>query len=356
MLSLTKRLNASSIILDFLIWAILSLLGMRLFLTIFNNPVVGRGSWHIAHVLWGGLFMLLSLVIIFVFYGKKSIRYASIFAGIGWGLFIDEIGKYITHDNNYWFKPAIIFIYISFVILYFLYRVLEKKSFQTRSSLWHELLEDCEELVDNDLEITEKKEILHKINKFRLTSSSPAEKKLLFDLQELVISTVAKKDKYQFNLSKFIAASFRITYNRFFKKKLVFYGLFTYSFWYIGDKFIDTIRLFVNSDRIIILQNYYRHYDFFSKADVYMITLKFIIEGIVAVLFALGLVYWFKGKTIRGIRFYQWGLLINIFIGSLIKFYFEQFSGVFSLVLAVVVWTWLDNYRREISFILHHRA
>jgi hypothetical protein len=80
-----------------------------------------------------------------------------------------------------------------------------------------------------------------------------------------------------------------------------------------------------------------------------MITLKFIIEVFVAVLFTIGLTYWFRKKTIRGIKFYQLGLIINIFIGSPIKFYFEQFSGVFSLILALTIWTWLNSYRRESS-------
>lgn len=354
-MTLIKRVNASGILLNFLIWAILSLFSMRLFLVVFNNPTVGRGNWHIAHVLWGGLFMLAGIIIFSVFYGKNSIKYASIFAGIGWGLFIDEIGKYITRDNNYWFRPAIIFIYISFILLFFLYRILEKKSIPNRISLWHELLEDCEELINNDLEITEKKELLHKINKFGKLSPSTLERKLILDLKKLVMSTPAKKDKHQFNLAKFIATSLQISYSHLFKKKLVFYGLFTYSIWYIGDKSVDTIRLLIYSNKFSLLQDYYRHYDFFSKADVYMITLKFIIEIIVATLFALGLVNWLRRKTIKGIRFYQWGLLVNIFIGSLLKFYFEQFSGIFSLILALIVWTWLDSYRRERSLYLARR-
>jgi len=344
---LSKRLNASSLLLDFLIWALLSLFGTRLFLELANFPTLGRGNWHIAHVLWGGLFMLIGIIIFLVFYGENSIKYASIFAGIGWGLFIDEIGKYITSDNNYWFRPAIIFIYISFVLLFFLYRILEKKSLPSRSSLWHELFENYQELIDSDLEITEKKELLLKIRKLENLSPSSAERKILLDLKILVKSTIAKKDKRQFDPAKIIASSLQLTYNRFFKKKLVFYGLFIYSLWYIFDKVVDMVKLIFNSNKIILLQNYYRHYDFFSRADVYMITLKFIIEVIVALLFVVGLIFWLKKKTIKGIKFYQWGLLINIFIGSLFKFYFEQFSGIFSLILTLVVWTWLDNYRRE---------
>lgn len=344
---LTKRVNASNLLLDFLIWALLSLFGTRLFLVIFNNPEIGRGNWHIAHVLWGGLAMLVGIIIFIVYYGKKSIRYASIFAGIGWGMFIDEIGKYVTRDNNYWFRPAIIFIYISFVFLFFLYRILEKKSRQNRSSLWHELLEDCEEIFNNDLEKNEKKELLLKIKKYEKFIPSPAEKKILVDLKQLVESITPIRDKHEFDPAKLIAASLQATYNRLFKRKVVFYGLFVYSLWYIFDKAVDATRLLFNPDKVALLQNYYSHYDFFSKADVYMISLKFIIEVFVAMLFTVGLVYWLRKKTVIGIRFYQLGLLVNIFIGSLIKFYFEQFSGVFSLILALIVWTWLDSYRRD---------
>ena len=353
---IAKRTDASNHILDFFTWAMLSLFCTRLFLKIFNNPTIGRGDWHIAHVLWGGLFMLFGILISLVFHGKTATKYTTIFAGIGWGLFIDEIGKYITRDNNYWFRPAIIFIYISFVLLFFLYRILEKKSPKNRLSLWYALLEDSQELIHDDLESQEKKELLSKIEKFKKISPSSEEEKILSDLKALVIKTPALKDKYQFSVSKFIATSLKVTYNRIFKKKLFLYGSITYSFWYILDKMVDTIRLFFNSDKLSLLQNYYSHYDFFSQTEVYMISLKFVVESIVAVFFTIGLVNWLNKKTIKGIRYYQWGLLINIFIGSLFKFYFEQFSGVFSLVLALVVWTWLDNYRRELSLSIHRHS
>jgi len=346
-MDLIKRQDASNSLLDFLIWATLSLFGVRLFLEIFNNPIIGRGNWHIAHVLWGGLFMLVGIIIFIVFSGKSALRVASIFGGIGWGLFIDEIGKYLTQDNNYWFRPAIAFIYISFVLIFFLYRILEKNAMPTRISLWQSLFDDSEEIINNDLEAKEKKIILKNINKLELLISVPAEKKILMDFKTLVKSIEPKKDRYKINLSKLIASTLKISYNRLFKKRLVFYSLFIYSLWYISDKLFDLFKLLLNSDKILLLQNYYRHYDFFSEIDVFMISSKFLIEIIVAFLLILGFVFFSEKKTIKGIVFFQRGLLINIFLGAPIKFYFEQFSAVFSLILSILIFSWLKDYYQE---------
>jgi len=126
------------------------------------------------------------------------------------------------------------------------------------------------------------------------------------------------------------------------------FALITYSFWYVIDKFIDAANVLLNPHRLILIQTYYSHYDFFTKADVYMITLKFIVEIIVAIFYLFGLINWLNKKTLRGIKFYQWGLLINIFIGSIFKFYFEQFSGLFGLILSLIVYYSLRRFNSEI--------
>ena len=122
-----KRKNASELVLTVMIWAILGLLGTRFYLELTGYPKIAKGDWHVAHAFIGGLIMTLGMMIDLVLAGRKVKRLAAGIFGVGLGLFIDEVGKYLSKDNDYFFRPAIIVIYVFFVILFLIYKYLEKK-------------------------------------------------------------------------------------------------------------------------------------------------------------------------------------------------------------------------------------
>jgi hypothetical protein len=71
--------------------------------------------------------MLIALVLLLAFIGRHLQSTAALLGGIGFGTFIDELGKFITSDNNYFFQPAIPLIYMIFVLLFLSFRELEKQ-------------------------------------------------------------------------------------------------------------------------------------------------------------------------------------------------------------------------------------
>src|SRR6187399_2311751 len=79
---------------------------VRVSLQLTGYPQIGNGTFHIAHLLWGGLLLFVSLVILLMWANHWVLWLASIAGGIGVGLFIDEVGKFITQNNDYFFPLA----------------------------------------------------------------------------------------------------------------------------------------------------------------------------------------------------------------------------------------------------------
>jgi hypothetical protein len=101
-----------------LVMAVLSVLLIRFWLHFTGFPQIGGDTLHIAHMLWGGVLMLAALVLLLAFLDDRAHRLAAVLGGIGFGTFIDEVGKFITKDNDYFYEPAVSVIYVVFVLLY----------------------------------------------------------------------------------------------------------------------------------------------------------------------------------------------------------------------------------------------
>ena len=130
-----------------LVSAVASVLVIRAFLAATGYPQLGGGGLHIAHMLWGGLFMLSALVLLLVYWNPAMRLFAAVLAGIGFGTFIDELGKFITRDNNYFYQPTIALLYIIFILMFLLIRSMQKKTSlnQREVSLNAEIRKYCEE-------------------------------------------------------------------------------------------------------------------------------------------------------------------------------------------------------------------
>jgi hypothetical protein len=121
---LTRDAEAPLLLESFFIAAVASFLGIRWFLAVTGYPRIGSNGIHIAHMLWGGLLMLLALMLLLAFLDRSVQHLAAVIAGLGFGTFIDEVGKFVTADNNYFYRPAIALIYGLFVIAFLVARAL----------------------------------------------------------------------------------------------------------------------------------------------------------------------------------------------------------------------------------------
>ncbi len=113
----------------FLVAAVASVIGNRVFLVITGYPQVGNGTLHISHAIWGGLMMAIAIIIATAYLSPAIRGFVPVLGGIGFGFFVDEVGKFITRDVNYFFRPAFSVIYLTFVAMFFAFRAIERKRF-----------------------------------------------------------------------------------------------------------------------------------------------------------------------------------------------------------------------------------
>jgi len=155
------RNSRMSVLLEcFLIASVTSVLVIRFFLAATGDPQLGGGGLHISHMLWGGLDMLVALVLSLAFLGRRMQTIVALLGGIGFGTFIDELGKFITSDNNYFFQPTIALIYIIFIVLLLSFRLLESSPYLSEQERLANALNLLKEGVLRGLREQDKKEIL----------------------------------------------------------------------------------------------------------------------------------------------------------------------------------------------------
>lgn len=160
MLPLLRNIEADDYFENFFVFSVLSVLSIRLFLKLTGYPALGGATLHIAHLMWGGLFMLMAFLLYFFFINKTVFQLASMVAGIGFGTFIDELGKFITADNNYFYQPTFAIIYSIFVLLYLGFRYFFKRAVFTSEEYLANALDITKEALVHDFDSEERRQAL----------------------------------------------------------------------------------------------------------------------------------------------------------------------------------------------------
>jgi hypothetical protein len=156
---LILRRHAERYILITLLTFALTVGATRLFLNITGFPQLGSGNLHISHVLWGGIFLFAAVILALTFINQRLFTLSAILSGIGVGLFIDEVGKFITSGYNYFVPAAAPIIYSLFLLTVLIYTlVVHRKRRDSRLQLY-ELLGDLEEILDEDYTAAEARQL-----------------------------------------------------------------------------------------------------------------------------------------------------------------------------------------------------
>jgi hypothetical protein len=165
-----KREGAEHYILVSLLAFAATVIVTRLFLKVTGYPQLGNSTLHIAHVLWGGLLLFIAALLPLLFANRWVYTVGGLLSGVGVGLFIDEVGKFITQTNDYFYPPAAPIIYAVFLFTVLLYlQVRRPPSSNARAELYR-ALESLEEVLDHDLDPAERIKLDQRLERIAATA------------------------------------------------------------------------------------------------------------------------------------------------------------------------------------------
>lgn len=308
----------------FLVSAVSSLLLLRFYLFITGYPQIGGETFHIAHMLWGGLFMLAAIVMMISLLGRRIQRQAAFIGGVGFGIFIDELGKFITQDNDYFFRPTIGIIYAIFITLYLIFNFLSRTT--KLSSVEYQLnaLQQLEEAVQKDLDKKEKQQIKHLLSKAHRNSIITQELHLLVDRLDTVDSSPPSR------IEKILRKLDR-QYKHFWKLRN--------SNQLVGFLFLFEALLFLALIAGSLFNSFDSVQDFFQGFDDYgkeLIIGQFLASVVAAGYAILGVIR-LTTSRLNAFEQFRRATLVNLFLTEFFLFSRIQFEAMPSFLLNLIL-------------------
>lgn len=163
----------------------------RLFLSVSNYPQLGTGELHIAHVLWGGLLLFIAALIPLLISNRRAHKLAAILAGVGIGLFIDEVGKFITQKNDYFYPAAAPIIYIFFIFTLLLLLQMRRREETTARAELCKALETLQDWIYYPINQKEQAILIERLN----LAKNNADIAILTNLAEGILSVIQQDQR-----------------------------------------------------------------------------------------------------------------------------------------------------------------
>jgi hypothetical protein len=329
--SAVRRNHAESYLLTSVIAFGVTVIAVRVFLQLTGFPQIGNSVLHIAHALWGGLLLFVAVLLPLLLVNRWAIQASALLSGIGAGLFIDEVGKFITQANDYFFPPALALIYGFFLLTVLVYLYFRRPPREDPRSAMYRALEGLQDALDGDLDTEEAARI-----EVQLTIARQSDQAEIVSLANAV-STYLHEEKQQLTGAE-------------------------PGYWKRIATWLDAVGLRLGRGRhraiisaILIL------WTLIALGFITILVLDFpslgsqvvewrgplvVIQTLVGALMITAIAAWLSGNEKAGLKFAVIGFILSLVALQSIYFYLSQFAAITVTLIQLAFLLILLAYRR----------
>jgi len=317
-----------------------TVLGTRAYLELTGYPRIGGGELHIAHALWGGLFLFVAALLPLILAGRTVYRASAVMGGIGIGLFIDEIGKLITTDNDYFYPAAAPLIYGTFLLAVLVYLRIRRTRPPSPRSLLLTSLQLIEEAVEGDLQDHERDVLQRRLAAAAREAPSDEQRRLATTLLAYVESRKLEIAPDALDRFRAIRAWWTAHEGHWIGSRGVAAVL-------VGALFVSGVRALV--DLGIALTEIGAIDPSQSTRLFSLDMLHLVVEGIAGSLLLAGAVLiGLLGQRRFGASLAEYGLLVSLALADLASFYLRQFATIEVALFHGLLLFGVVAYRRQL--------
>ena len=329
----------------------------RLFLALTGYPQLGGGDFHIAHALWGGLLLFIAALFPLVFANRWAYLVSATLAGVGVGLFIDEVGKFMTRTNNYFYPLAAPIVYGFFLLTVMLYLSIRRsRTLSVREELYR-VFDSMQEVLDQDLEPHERDALEARLHYVAENTERPDLAQLANSLLEFLrCEALTLAEGHTGIMEKSIARlkdveKRRLTRRRF--KAVLVVGLMALGLATLLRSVVGLALVVLPGPAAAAPGSFASSVHAFARAwaitapdGIFRMT-DLGLETAIGLLFLVAAVLMTTRREQLGTALGSLGLLLSLTGVNLLSFYYDQFGGIASALFQLAVLTGLAYYRQQ---------
>ena len=326
-----------------------TVIGVRLFLQLTGYPQLGGGTLHIAHLLWGGLALFVAVLLVLIWDNPGAMSSAAVLSGVGIGLFIDEVGKFITSGNDYFYPPAAPIIYGFFLLTVLIYLYVRQPDADHPRRAVLQALEDLQDAFYGAFKDEDVVRLQAKLD-LALQSERNAISNLAAMIKEYVqqgnIPIVEDNPGYLRQLARKVSA-WPHRLSRHWHRLLIITGLSIIALSaFVTFTALIWVEVFPETLTGTMLANLAAET---AKTDVRSLFgqyLRMILEIVIGGISITGIYFILRGNEHRGLVFALVAVILSLTALQLITFYLDQFTAILPALFQLGFLMLILAYRR----------